>query len=499
MPTSALLHPEAEVDPEKHIPNQDLEAGRPESADQVKDPNIVWWDGPDDPENPRNWSTAAKFTNVAFVSLMCFITPVASAMFAPGVEGVMRDFKSNNELLASFVVSVFVLGFGVGPMILAPLSEIYGRLYIYYVMNVLFLIFTIACAVSSNLGMLVGFRFLAGVAGSAPLANGGGTITDLIVQEKRGAAMAFFAIGPLLGPIIGPVAGGYLAQAKGWRWVFWLIAIISGAYTIFAFFFMRETYGKIILQKKTDKLIKATGNKSLKSALNDGHTPLDHIKHAVVRPAKLLFLSPIVLCLSIFQGICFGCLYLLFTTFSSVFSQQYGWNTGTDGLSFMGMGIGSLLSLLVFGGLSDRILKQKAGSGGELKPEYRLFPMIPATIFISAGLFWYGWSVQAKNHWIVPILGTVFVGFGYMPVVMCIQTYLVDAYEQYSASALAASTILRSFMGALIPLAGRSMYAALGYGWGNSLLAFITLVMLPFPWLFYQYGEGLRKRFVVEL
>jgi MFS family permease len=146
------------------------------------------------------------------------------------------------------------------------------------------------------------------------------------------------------------------------------------------------------------------------------------------------------------------------------------------------------VSLVVFGSLSDRILKQKAGKG-EMKPEYRLLLMVLATIFITAGLFWYGWSVQAKDFWLVPILGTVLVGFGYIPIILGTQTYLVDAYERYAASAMAASTILRSVMGALIPLAGESMYAKLGYGWGNSLLSFITLVMLPFPWLFYRYGE----------
>ena len=137
----------------------------------------------------------------------------------------MQDFHNSNDELASFVVSIFVLGFAVGPIILAPLSEIYGRQIIYFITNVLFVNFTLACAVSSNLGMLIGFRFLAGAAGSAPLANGGGTISDLIEQERRGAAMAVFAIGPLLGPVVGPVAGGYLAQAEGWRWVFWVIVI----------------------------------------------------------------------------------------------------------------------------------------------------------------------------------------------------------------------------------------------------------------------------------
>ncbi|KAF4632800.1 hypothetical protein G7Y89_g5324 [Cudoniella acicularis] len=255
-------------------------------------------------------------------------------MFAPRVTGVMQDFHSNNELLASFVVSVFVLGFGAGPMILAPLSEMYGRLPVYY----------------------------------------------------------------------------------------------SGTYTIFVFIFMQETYGKIILQKKTDKLIKQTGNKSLKSKLDDGLITRGHIEHAIIRPVKLQLFSPIVLSLSIFQGICFGCLYLLFTTFSMVYTEQYHWNSGTDGLSFMGMGIGSLSSLLVLGYFFDQILLRKAGKG-EKKPEYRLSPMIPTSIFISAGLFWYGWGVQAKDHWIVPILGTVLVGFGYLPVA-CVSRPILSILEE---------------------------------------------------------------------
>ena len=59
------------------------------------------------------------------------------------------------------------------------------------------------------------------------LAHGfsGGTIADLIVQERRGGAMAIWAMGPLVGPVVGPVCGGFLSQAEGWRWVFWLLAI----------------------------------------------------------------------------------------------------------------------------------------------------------------------------------------------------------------------------------------------------------------------------------
>lgn len=152
-------------------------------------------------------------------------SPLASSMLAPAVPQVLKEFKSTNMELASFVVSVYVLGYAFGPILLAPLSELYGRVPVYHVCNVMFIVFTIACAVSSNLNMLIGWRFLQGTFGSCALTIGGGTISDMIIQEKRGGVMAIWALGPLMGPVIGPVAGGYLAQAKGWRWVFWVIAM----------------------------------------------------------------------------------------------------------------------------------------------------------------------------------------------------------------------------------------------------------------------------------
>lgn len=81
---------------------------------------------------------------------------------------------------------------------------------------------------------------------------------------------------------------------------------------------------------------------------------------------------------------------------------------------------------------------------------------------------------------------------------MPIQTYLVDAFTVHAASAIAANTVLRSLAGAFLPLAGPKMYAALGYGWGNSLLAFIALAISPVAWIFYRYGETIRKKYYVE-
>jgi multidrug resistance protein len=183
------------------------------------DPNVVDWATPDDPAKALNWPAKKKWGNVAVISSITFLTPLTSSMFAPGIPELMYEFQSTNQTIASFVVSVYVLGYAIGPLFIAPLSELYGRLIVYHSCNVLFIIFTIACAVAPHMGSLIFFRFMEGCAGSAPLTIGGGSIADMFVQEKRGGSMSIFTLGPILGPVVGPVAGGYLSEAKGWRWV----------------------------------------------------------------------------------------------------------------------------------------------------------------------------------------------------------------------------------------------------------------------------------------
>lgn len=131
--------------------------------------------------------------------------PLASSIFAPSIDQVMREFHSTNEQLASFIVSVYLLGYCFGPLVIAPLSEMYGRLPLYHICNVLFVAFTVACAKAPNLGGLIAFRLLAGLAGSCPLTIGAGSLADMISKEKRGAAMSSWALGPLFGPVIGPI------------------------------------------------------------------------------------------------------------------------------------------------------------------------------------------------------------------------------------------------------------------------------------------------------
>ena len=150
------------------------------------------------------------------------------------------------------------------------------------------------------------------------------------------------------------------------------------------FLVLRETYPPLLLERKAKKLRKETGNQELRSKMASTLTPGELFRLSIVRPMKLLCLSPIVLALSTFMAVVYGYLYLLFTTITQVFEGTYGFSAGNVGLTYLGIGSGSFIGLFIFGMASDRIMKAKSAAG-EMKPEYRLPPMIPGAWVIPIG------------------------------------------------------------------------------------------------------------------
>ncbi|KAH8727156.1 major facilitator superfamily domain-containing protein [Phaeosphaeriaceae sp. PMI808] len=487
-----------EKDLEKNYDGRSISTVDDEPDELEPNPNIVDFDGPNDPENPLNWGIVKKWGTVTLVSFITFLTPLASSMFAPGVPDIMREFKSTDSILEGFMISVYVLGFALGPLVIAPLSEMYGRLPLYHICNFLFIIFNIAAALSKNMEQFVTFRFFMGCFGGAPLVLGGGTIADIISREQRGLAMSVWMMGPTLGPCVGPIIGGFMTVAKGWRWDFWFVTIVASAFFIMSCILMSETSAPVILERKARRLRAETGNQNLVSKLDSGLTPTELFKFSIIRPIKMLFRSTTCFTISLYGTITYTYFYILFTTFTGVFRDQYGWRGGTLGLSFLGLGIGSLTGLFVYiqwGNTAALKHIQK----GDFKPEHRLYIMCAGGFFIPIGLFMYGWTVQAQTHYIVPLIATGIAGFGLAITFMPSSTYLVDVFTVHAASALAAYTVLRSLAAAFIPMSSPEMYAKLGYGWGNSLLGLISCFLVPVPFLFIKYGERIRGSSTVRL
>lgn len=466
------------------------------SSDETTNFKVGWNEPADqDPENPMNWTTRRKWSIIGILSFITFLTPLASSMMAPGVPNIMATFNSTDDMVATFMVSVFVLGFAFGPLLMAPMSELYGRLPVYHVSNTLFILFSVGCALSQNVAMLMAFRFLSGFVGVAVVTCGSGSIADMVPAEQRGAAMAVWSIGPLLGPVIGPVCAGFLVEAKGWRWVFWVTTIVAGAAVGVSFFILRESYAPIILERKAAMLRKSTGDERYQSVMKQEGTPKEVFLIAITRPARMFIFSPIVTVVCIYIATLYGLLYLLFTTFTFVYKDYYGFSAIGAGLSFIGGGVGNLLGLLFVGYLSDKILKESKANGKPLEPEQRLDLKltVPTALCLPLGLIMYGWTAEKHLHWIVPMIGTGIMGFGMIGIFMISQTYLVDSFTVYAASVTAANAVLRSLLGALLPLCGLQLYNAIGLGWGNTLLGLIALMLAPVPWLLHSFGGRIRN------
>ncbi|KAL7941937.1 major facilitator superfamily domain-containing protein [Trichoderma barbatum] len=479
----------------KYMPQQEIKRDIYPVTDWEN--GIIAWEHQKDPLNPRNYPSFQKWLLLLLVSIITLISPLASSIFAPAAANAAQEFGVTSTVLKSLGVTAYLFGYGFGPLFLSPLSEIYGRRIILSLATSVFVLFQIGCALAPNFASIIVFRLLTGLGGSGCLTIGGGVVSDLFESEQRGLAMAIFSAGPLFGPVLGPICGGFIAQGAGWRWVFWILVIVGGTFTLFVMIFNRETNPIIIIQRKTDRLKKEFNRPDLRSFYDESskqQSKTAHFIHRLTTPFQLLFRSPIVAIVALYIAVVYGCLYLLFTTVTDVFQNVYHWSEQISGLSYIGLGMGFIAGQVAFGLLSDRVLILLKDRNNDLfEPEMRLPLTIPFSFFVPISFFWYGWSVQAHCHWIVPIIGLFPFAFGLIGIFGTLQTYIIDCFPGYAASGIAAITVTRSFAGALLPLAGPPMYEALGYGWGNSLLGFVTLVLILMPVLFNRFGASLRK------
>jgi MFS family permease len=191
----------------------------------------------------------------------------------------------------------------------------------------------------------------------------------------------------------------------------------------------------------------------------------------------------------------YGLLYVFLTTITSTFQDEYHQRVGIAGLHYLALGIGLVIPSQINARLMDRIYTLLKGrNGGVGKPEFRLLNLVPGTILLPIGLLITGWTTQRHVFWLWPDVGIVLVGAGTIVTYQSTQAYLIDAFTLHAASALAAATFLRSLAGFGFPLFAPTMYSALGYGKGDTILAAAAIALgCPAPWLFWFYGERIRN------
>lgn len=461
-----------------------------------EDPYLVSWI-PNDPRNPMLFSEVKKWFITLTVAMATLAVALLSSAYTGGIADIMKEFHISSEV-ATLGVSLFVLGFAVGPLLWAPLSELFGRQILFFGTYAALTAFNAGAAGANNAATLLVLRFFAGAFGSSPLTNAGGVIADMFPASQRGLAMSIFAAAPFLGPVLGPITGGFLGAAAGWRWVMGYLAAVSGLFWLVGTLLVPETYAPLLLRKRAAKLSKMTGKVyQSKTEHEQGKISLKKsFATALSRPWVLLFKEPIVFLLSLYMAIIYGILYMLFAAFPIVYQQNRGWSQGISGLAFLGIMVGMMFAITYNIIDNKRYIKVEKKHNGFAPAEARLPPTLVGSIAVPIGLFWFAWTNYPSIHWIVSIAAGVPFGFGMVLVFLSLMNYLIDSYTIFAASVLAANSVLRSLFGAAFPLFTRYMYDDLGIHWASTLPAFLAVACIPFPFLFYKYGDRVRAKCV---
>ncbi|KAI1348975.1 polyamine transporter 3 [Xylaria sp. FL0043] len=460
-----------------------------------EDPYLVDWI-PGDVKNPYDIATRMKWWITLIMSFGTLAVSISTSSFSSALPQLQADFHVSAELsIAS--VSLYVLGFAIGPMVFAPLAELYGRQKVYAAAFSLTTLFGGASIASSNIQTLLVLRFFAGTFGSSAIVNSAGVISDIFVTEERGLAVMVYTSAPFLGPTLGPVVSGFLAQAGGWKWVDGLTVIFTGVMFFLGLVFVPETYTPYLLIRRAQKLSKSTGEVYI-SKLEKGKpkkTARNVFYNGIARPWVILLFEPIVLALSIYSAIAYGILFLIFTAFPIVFQGTRHWSQGVAGLSYIGIIVGQFVAMFSYIFLETAYRKRIAKDPSKATPEARLEPAMIGGVLLPIGLFIFAWTTFVRIHWIVSIIGSSFFGIGQVLLFISLINYTIDAYLVFAASALAGNAILRALFGAAFPLFTQSLYSNLGVQWGSSVPAFLSLGCAPIPFLFaWGLGKWLRDR-----
>lgn len=454
----------------------------------------------DDPGHPRKWPYATKIANIAVIASMAIMSPLASAAFTPAMKSIQKDLDADEAAIIGATTG-FVIMLGIGPLVLAPLSETFGRRPLYLVCFSAFALLQIPTALAPNVGTFLAMRALAGFFGSVGIANGGGTISDMFEPGERAGIFGIYLLGPILGPAIGPLMGGVVNEFVSWRWIFWITAIMSGIVVISAFFFLHESYAPAVLAARRKQIEKdedvAAGAYTFEG--EDARPVLRKVGGNIWRPVVILFTQPIVLAMSTYQSVLWSCNYSLYTQFESIWAQEYGFADWQVGLMYLPMGLGLLIGAWFIVPRIDTVYKSLARKHkNDGRPEYRLPLANIGAVTTPVCLFVFAWLVQVHWHWSL-IFALVPFGLGQVTIFNCTQNYYIDAFEKYAASAIAAGSLFRSLIGGVVPVLVPTLVDAVGYGWGISVFAFAGVLMAPVPVLFFWYGPYLREKYKIQL
>ncbi|KAF8453746.1 MFS multidrug transporter-like protein [Kalaharituber pfeilii] len=484
------------------------------------------WSWDQDVNNPQNWTMKKKCYNTLVVLLYSFAIVFAAAMYLPGYPALALEFQvSPTTTVSGF--TLFILGLAFGPLLGVVLGDTYGRRAIYGLALPLSSLFTMGAGLANNVGAVVACRFFAAILASPAVATGWFVVADIWSLEKTNLPTMFYMYTMCGGPCLGPLIGGFAVQYGNWPWTMWVTLMVSGVIYMLSYFLSETHKTQILYQRdqllrKTEELPSPPPSAGLQGAISDirrsasrrlrkprAPSALKQNRKVVLKTgfqvtimhaAKMLVIEPLVTLISLYVGFVFGCLFQTLVSVPLVFGVVYKLDAIESGFTILGIAGGMFLSLLVLVVL-DLTIHRRAQRrimtwlGGRLAPEERLSLALIGSIMFPISLFWWAWGARENVHWFLPILGGITVGFAGFSIILGMTLYLHETYSGDTfVSAISAATTIQCLLGALFPLFTIPLYKSLSIGWAGSVMAFLSLIFVPVPWVIWRWGRNLRGR-----
>ncbi|KAK8052415.1 MFS multidrug transporter [Apiospora rasikravindrae] len=494
-------HAERGISPNEKISEDSTWYTTPEEIDEKSEPldkNLVDWDGPDDPACPSNWPMMKKYKTSLILSMFTFIAPFSATMVGPAIDVIGAELNIAPGTDQRLIMGMQVLAAGIGPAIIAPLLEYFGRAPIIKYAHIWHMLWNTACGFATSGPQLLAFRFIGGLGASAPQIIAPGLTADVYPAPIGGRGDAVHAYLPNLGSAIAPIFGAAIAEYSDWRWIFWGTSIFSVIAIILAFAFLEETLHPLLLKQKCDRLKQSTGNQNLHTPYQvPGQTHKEWMMKKIALPYIMLICHPTVQLAFGYRAYLFGIMYMFISSFDKNFVTFYRFDKIGASLNILALGTGFVLGLHISRYAIDgwsAYFRKKHNTTGH-RPEWRLPVNSGAAILIPPALILYGWALENRMHYIVPDIAAFFLAIGLILGFFSLQPYVTESYgAEYAASAHAAGTFMQHLAEFAFPLFGPPIFSDLGQGWGNTLIAVVTLSIAIFmPLVLWHFGPALRR------
>ncbi|KII84153.1 hypothetical protein PLICRDRAFT_46519 [Plicaturopsis crispa FD-325 SS-3] len=448
-----------------------------------------------DAGNPFDWSPTKKWITILTAELYSMATAMNAVGYGEGVGSMQRELHCSNLAATSGTASHLIVC-AIAPLVLAPISEQFGRRYMMLISGIVFTLCYLPQALATDIALVIVFRGVQGAAASSANSLVGGVVADVFPAETRGFPMSIYALLILAGQGVGALVFGWVEMELGFRWIAWINMIIGAALLVAMYFLLVETRGSAILDARARALTRETGIPHIADTKDRSHTGsmFQLIRTTAARPIVFLLTEPVVAAMATWAALLWGVVFILFSAVPLIY-EQYGFTVGQTGSVFATTIIGAILGTFAAryqDHLYDRDAKKTAH--GRAPPESRLYAASVRGVLIPIALFWFAWSGRPSVHWIVPTLALVLFNFALFPIYLAVFSYLADSYEQYGSSAIAAQSFLRNVFAGGFPLFTEVMYTRLGYPQASSLLGALAFAFSVVPFLLIAYGPRIRKR-----